>query len=168
MHHSKATNHVRFSPLTRGWLFTLSHILVAFGLAQGHLEFLRGHDLMFIENYAGILKGMQAKGGDGSWLRAHAFYALATAPLSIGAWYWFGIDAKPRRPVPKIWHALVPLLCLIPLLAFFRWEPGSLHITPGYRSPMLRLIASTEVGTSIVITMSVWLLAGFFFLRFYH
>ena len=163
MQHSTAANDAPITPLTKGWLFTLSHMLLTYVLAQAHLKFLPHHDPTFIEDYAGILKWMVAKGGDGSTLRTHTLYAIATSPLSIVAWYWFGVDAKPRRPTPKIWHASIPILFLIPLIAFFQTKPRNLDIAPGYRSPILRLIASTDAGTSVVITMSIWLLAALLF-----
>lgn len=148
------------TPLKKGWLFVLLHIVMTYLAVRLHLHSQPKIDIAPVTDYFGVLQWLTEKGMDDEYIYACTFYAIVLAPLSLISWHFFMIDAKPRRPKPKFRHSFFVLLYLLPILAFLRYAKPSGQIEEGFKSPLLRVIAGSDITIAIVITMVAWLIIG--------
>lgn len=108
-------------PLTikTAWLFSAAHLLLGYLATVLTITYFREVNFDAVEDYVRLNKWFAWKGLDRYTVNTAAFYACALSPLSVIAWHYFFVDARPRRPTPKLWHSLFTAVYFLPIAALF-------------------------------------------------
>jgi len=148
------------SPLAKGWIWSATYVAMTYVFAELHHWYDPNISTNAIREVVGIIDWLARKGVDGCTLERQSIYALLCSPLALFGWHNFAIDARPRRPPPKAWHSIIPVIYLIPIITIFHLRTNDIGEPPTFKYRTLDLVTATDFGTTLLLTSVAWLVIG--------